>query len=148
MESKREVIAAIIEGFPGGKPAAAAVLGMNIVRFNNHQYESKGSRPFDDDQIYQLEQIAGTTHYANYIARLYEGVYVPRTERDELDSVELESLLMNLCASNGELHITISQTTQDGVISKTEEKMINEKRDRALVALHQYIEATKAIYKR
>lgn len=148
MDSRREVIAAIIDVFPGGKPAAAAVLGMNITRFNNHQYESKGNRPFDEDQINQLESIAGTELYAQYIARMYDGVFVKNSRKDDLDGEALEALLLNQCAAIGEMHLTIKQAINDGEISKKEEKLINDKRDQALVALHQYLEATKLIYKR
>ena len=148
MDSKREAIARIVEDFPGGKEAAAAVLGMNVTKFNNHQYECKGTRPLDEGQIFHLEQVAGTSHYADYIAKMYGGVFVQKQNEEDIDHVAIESMLMELCASYGQLHITVSEATSDGVISQKEENQINARRDQHIATLHKYLDGQISLHRR
>lgn len=85
--ARKEAMSAIICSV-GGRENAAARLNMKTVKkFDNHAYQSAGCRPLTDAQIYQLEQVAGTTHYPSYIAGIYGGMFVPIAEPDSLDNV-------------------------------------------------------------
>nr|EIU3915811.1 hypothetical protein [Pseudomonas aeruginosa] len=60
LDSRRKVVSAIIAAYPGGRDCAAARLGLEIKKFDNHAYESAGHRPLTDEQILLLEQQIGT----------------------------------------------------------------------------------------
>lgn len=78
----------IILALPGGRDYAAVLLGFEDTKqFDNHFYEN--SRPLTESQIFQLEQAAGTHHYANYVAAMYDGLFVPIADPETLDNVEL-----------------------------------------------------------
>lgn len=62
LETLRQVVSAVVCGYPGGRECAAPRLGYELKQFDNRVYEDAGSRPLAYDQIHQLEMDAGTTH--------------------------------------------------------------------------------------
>jgi hypothetical protein len=46
LESRRKVVSAIIRAFPGGRECAAALLGLELKKFDNHAYENAGTSPW------------------------------------------------------------------------------------------------------
>ena len=89
LTSRRKVMSALINAYPGGRECAAAQLGLELKKFDNQAYESNGHRPLADEQIYLLEQVTGTTLLPDYICRLYGGVFVPMPADTELDNLDL-----------------------------------------------------------
>ncbi|WP_304363207.1 YmfL family putative regulatory protein, partial [Pseudomonas citronellolis] len=77
LDSRRKVVQAIIGAYPGGRECAATRLGLDLKKFDNHAYESAGSRPLTDEQLHVLEQDANTTYLPEYLAQLYNGMFVP-----------------------------------------------------------------------
>ena len=61
LTSRRKVMSALINAYPGGRECAAAQLGLELKKFDNQAYESNGHRPLADEQIYLLEQVTGTS---------------------------------------------------------------------------------------
>ncbi|MCF6759932.1 YmfL family putative regulatory protein [Pseudomonas fragi] len=120
LEARKEAMRAIIRSV-GGRINAAAHLEMeNVKKFDNHAYQSAGCRPLTDAQIYQLEQVAGTTHYPSYIAGIYGGIFVPVAEPDSLDNVELYTRCVQTAAKRGTVDQIIAQAIEDGVINEVE----------------------------
>ena len=116
----KEAMSAIICS-AGGRENAAARLNMKTVKkFDNHAYQSAGCRPLTDAQIYQLEQVAGTTHYPSYIAGIYGGMFVPIAEPDSLDNVEMYTRCVKTAAKRGTVDQIIAQALEDGVINQVE----------------------------
>ncbi|WP_033996364.1 YmfL family putative regulatory protein, partial [Pseudomonas aeruginosa] len=74
LETRRQVVSAIIGAYPGGRECAAARLGLDLKKFDNHAYENAGSKPLSDDQLLLLEQETGTSHFPEYVAHLYGGM--------------------------------------------------------------------------
>ena len=91
-----------------------------VKKFDNHAYQSAGCRPLTDAQIYQLEQVAGTTHYPSYIAGIYGGMFVPIAEPDSLDNVEMYTRCVKTAAKRGTVDQIIAQALEDGVINQVE----------------------------
>jgi hypothetical protein len=105
----------------GGRENAATRLNMkNVKKFDNHAYQSAGCRPLTDAQIYQLEQVAGTTHYPSYIAGIYGGMFVPIAAPDSLDNVEMYTRCVQTAAKRGTVDQIIAQALEDGVINQVE----------------------------
>lgn len=124
LKTRREVVSAIICVFEGGRECAAARIGLPLKKFDNHAYENNNCRPLTDSQIFQLEQVTGTKHLANYVAALYGGMFVPVTHPDNLDNVEMYARAMQSSAKQGSVDQAIAQALEDGVITDAEAELI------------------------
>lgn len=120
LDSRKSVVMAVIGAYPGGREYASADLGMPLKRFDNQAYENAGSRPLTDEHIHRLEQVAGTTFLADYIASLYGGMFVPLSLPETLDNVELYSRSLKASAKRGKVDQIMSAALDDGVIEKRE----------------------------
>ncbi|WP_025808351.1 YmfL family putative regulatory protein [Pseudomonas chlororaphis] len=124
LETLRQVVSAVICAFPGGRESAAARLGYELKRFDNHVYENAGSRPLSYDQIHQLEQDTGTTFLPEFISHLYGGMFVPLVQPEKLDNVDLYARAVNTAAKRGVVDQIIAKALDDGVIEQDEAKAI------------------------
>lgn len=120
LETRRQVMSAVVCAYPGGRECAAARLGLPLKRLDNQVYENAGAQPLSDAQLHQLEQTTGTTHLPDYICALYGGVFVPMPERGELDNVELFERALNTQAKRGRVDQLIVQALDDGLIDEAE----------------------------
>lgn len=120
LDSRRKVVSAIIQAYPGGRECAAALLGMELKKFDNQAYESAGHRPLADDQLHALEQVAGTTYLPDYLCGMYGGVFVPMPEAEALDNLELLARAMTTAVKRGKVDALILQALDDGVIDEPE----------------------------
>ena len=118
--ARKEAMSAIICSVGGRENAATRLKMKNVKKFDNHAYQSAGCRPLTDAQIYQLEQVAGTTHYPSYIAGIYGGMFVPIAEPDSLDNVEMYTRCVKTAAKRGTVDQIIAQALEDGVINQVE----------------------------
>ena len=128
---------AVIGAYPGGREYASADLGMPIKKFDNQAYESAGSRPLTDVHIHRLEQVAGTTFLADYIASMYGGMFVPISLPKDLDNVELFCRSVKAAAKRGMVDQIIADALDDGQINKRES-------DEIIAALIRYMSARYA----
>ena len=124
LKTRREVVSAIICTYPGGRECAAARIGLPLKKFDNHAYENNNCRPLTDVQIYQLEQQTGTQHFANYVASMYGGMFVPVADPGSLDNVEMYTRAMQSSAKQGTVDQIIAQALEDGVITEDEAELI------------------------
>lgn len=120
LSTLREVVSTIICAYPGGRECAAARLGINLKKFDNHAYENNGVRPLTEVQIHQLELQTGTTHLANYVAGLYGGIFVPVADPESLDNVELYTMSVQVAAKRGTVDQIIAKALDDGFINESE----------------------------
>lgn len=120
LETRRQVMSAVIAAFPGGRESAAARLGLPLKKLDNHLYENAGSQPLTDAQVHQLEQQAGTNFLADYICNLYGGVFVPMPDEAELDNLELYARSLTTTHKRGLVDQLIAQALVDGVIDEAE----------------------------
>ena len=124
LKTRREVVSAIICTYPGGRECAATRIGLPLKKFDNHAYENNNCRPLTDSQIYQLEQETGTQHFANYVASMYGGMFVPVADPGSLDNVEMYTRAMQSSAKQGTVDQIIAQALEDGVITEDEAELI------------------------
>ena len=101
LATKRQVMSAVINDYEGGRECAAARLGYELKKFDNHIYENAGSRPLNDEQIHLLEQDMGTTYLPEYIAAMYGGMFVPLAKPETLDNVDLYNRSVRAAAKRG-----------------------------------------------
>lgn len=124
LKTRREVVSAIICTFEGGRERAAARIGLPLKKFDNHAYENNNCRPLTDMQIFQLEQVTGTQHLANYVAAMYGGMFVPVIAPENLDNVEMYARAIQASAKQGTVDQIIAQALEDGVITEREAELI------------------------
>ncbi|MFK0032992.1 YmfL family putative regulatory protein [Pseudomonas monteilii] len=148
LETLRQVVSAVICAFPGGRESAAALLGYELKRFDNHLYENAGSRPLSYDQIHQLETVTGTTLLPEFVAHLYGGMFVPLATPDTLDNVDLYSRAVKSAAKRGIVDQIIHKALEDGVIEPGEAKSIMVAHTRYLAARQSEVLATIQLHSR
>lgn len=142
LETLRQVVSAVVCAFPGGRECAAARLGYELKRFDNHLYENAGSRPLTYDQIHRLETDAGTTFLPEFIAHMYGGMFVPLATPETLDNVELYRRSVKTDAKRGVVDQIIAKALEDGVIEEGEAKEIMQAHKRYLAARSAEVLAT------
>ncbi|WP_252275197.1 YmfL family putative regulatory protein [Pseudomonas subflava] len=120
LDSRRRVVQAVIAAFPGGRECAATALGMDLKQFDNKAYENPGHRPLLDDQIRQLELIAGTSYLPDYVSGLYSGVHVPMPENGELDNLDLYQRSLVADVAEGKVDQIIVKALEDGRLTEQE----------------------------
>ncbi len=147
LDTRRQVMSAVVCDYPGGRECAAARLGLPIKKLDNHVYENAGSRPLSDEQLHQLEQEAGTTHFPDYVAALYGGVFVPVANPDELDNIELFERCMKTAVKRGAVDRIIAEALSNGEIDNEEARAILEAHRQHIAARHSEIHAVILLHK-
>lgn len=141
LESRRQVMRAVVASYAGGRECAAARLGLPIKRFDNQLYETNGCQPLTDEQLHQLEQDAGTTHLPDYVAALYGGVFVPLANPDELDNIDLYARALVTSTRRGAVDQFIADALADGVIDALEVEAILAAHRKHIAARHEEVQA-------
>ncbi|WP_315807510.1 YmfL family putative regulatory protein [Pseudomonas sp. C9-3] len=147
LATRRQVVRAIIEAFPGGREMAAAWLGLELKKFDNHAYESSGSRPLTDDQLLALEQHAGTSFYADFVSRQYGGVFVLMPPDTELDNLDLYARSLATDVAEGKVNQIIAHALRDGRIGEAELAEIIAAHRKHIAARHAEIGAVITLHR-
>lgn len=147
LETRRQMMSAVVCAYPGGRECAAARLGLDLKKFDNHLYENAGSRPLSDEQIHMLEQESGTTHFPDYVAALYGGLFVPVANPDELDNIELFERCMKTAVKRGAVDRIIAEALSNGEIDEGEARAILEAHRQHMAARHSEIHAVILLHK-
>jgi len=147
LKTRREVVSAIIRSYPNGREGAALRLGMKVKKFDNHAYENAGCRPLSDAQVFMLEQAHGTVHFANYVAQMYGGLFVPVSAPETLDNVELYARSVQVSAKRGCVDQAIAKALEDGSISEKEAEIILNAHNHHMAARHAEVLAAIDLYR-
>ncbi|WPN50925.1 YmfL family putative regulatory protein [Pseudomonas sp. P9_2] len=124
LETRRQVMAAVSNAFPGGMDCAAARLGIKDKRLENQIYETAGCKPLSDTEIFVLESETKTELLPDYICAMYGGVFVKIPEARELDNVDLYQRSLAASAQRGALDQMVASALEDGEIDSNEAKKI------------------------
>lgn len=146
LESRRQVMSAVINAYPGGRECAAARLGLPLKKLDNQMYESTGHRPLSDEQILLLERQAGTTHLPDYICGLYGGVFVPIADPETLDNLDLYNRSVKTAVKRGRVDQIIAEALEDGVIDEREVETILAAHRKHIAARHAEVHAVIVLH--
>ena len=146
LETRRQMMSAVVCAYPGGRECAAARLGLDLKKLDNHLYENAGSRPLSDEQIHLLEQQAGTSHFPEYVAAMYGGVFVPDANQGDLDNIELYERSMRTAVLRGTVDQILSEALASGDIDEHERKVILAAHRRHVAARHAEINAVIVLH--
>ncbi|MCM2317970.1 MAG: hypothetical protein NDI93_01415 [Pseudomonas sp.] len=148
LETRRQVMSAVICAYPGGRECAAALLGLQLKKLDNAAYEAAGHRPLSDEQVHMLEHQTGTTFLPDYICGLYGGVFVPIADVEKLDNVELYSMAMDTGSKRGVVDRIIANALADGQIDEAELAEIVAAHRKHIAARHAEVEAVITLHRR
>lgn len=146
LETRRQMMSAVVCAYPGGRECAAARLGMDVKKFDNHLYENAGSKPLSDEQIHLLEQQAGTSHFPDYVAAMYGGVFVPDANPGDLDNLALYERSMRTAVLRGAVDQILCEALENGYIDEDERKVILAAHHRHMAARHEEINAVIVLH--
>lgn len=141
------MVSAIIRAYPGGRAQAAAHLGLELKKFDNHAYENNNARPLNDLQLCQLEATAHTTFFPDFVASLYGGIFVKVADVDVLDNVELYTMSMVTSARRGAVDLEIAKALADGSISNAEAEEIMRAHEAHMSARHTEVLSAIALHR-
>jgi hypothetical protein len=120
LETRRQVMRAVVAAYPGGRECAAPRIGLELKKLDNHVYENAGSQPLTDDQLHHLEEQTGTTHLPDYICAMYGGVFVAMPSADALDNIDLYTRSLDTDVKEGRVDQMIANALDDGRIDEAE----------------------------
>ncbi|WP_367863216.1 YmfL family putative regulatory protein [Pseudomonas guariconensis] len=120
LDSRRKAVMAAVAAFPGGRECAATHLGLDLKQFDNKLYENAGSRPLSDDQVRQLELVAGSSFLPDYLSGLYNGVFVAMPEDTPLDNIDLYARSLVADVAEGKVDQIIAKALEDGRLDESE----------------------------
>lgn len=120
LDTRRQVMSAVVADYPGGRDCAAARLGLPLKKLENHLYENAGSQPLSDVQLRQLEEQSSSTRLPDYICALYGGVFVAMPEAEALDNIDLYTRSLATDIKKGQVDQIIAQALADGRIDEAE----------------------------
>lgn len=147
LKTRKDVVSAIIRAYPGGRAKAAAHLGLELKKFDNHAYENNNARPLNDLQLCQLEANAHTTFLPEFVASLYGGIFVKVADVDVLDNVELYTMSMVTSARRGAVDLEIGKALADGSISNAEAEEIMRAHEAHMSARHTEVLSAIALHR-
>lgn len=148
LDSRRRAVLAVVAAFPGGRECAATCLGLELKQFDNKLYENPGHRPLTDEQVLQLEKVAGTTYLPDYLTGLYNGVFVAMPELGELENLDLLARAMTTTVKRGKVDAMILKALDDGEIDEAELAEIITAHRRHIAARHTEVSAILALHSR
>lgn len=108
----------------GGRVVVASALGMSLDQFNNHLYEKCGSRPLTLRELESIEDLSGTSLFAEYAALRAGKLLVENPKPDSIDNVDLFDIEMRIAATKGELAQAKMSAAEDGVIDNREKQKL------------------------
>lgn len=147
LKTRKDVVSAIIRAYPGGRAQAAAHLGLELKKFDNHAYENNNARPLNELQLCQLEATAHTTFLPEFIASLYGGIFVKVADVDALDNIELYAMSMVTSAKRGAVDLEIAKALADGSISNAEAEEIMHAHEAHMSARHTEVLSAIALHR-
>lgn len=146
LDSRRKAVMTAVAGFPGGRECAATHLGIDLKKLENQVYENPGHRPLTDEQVRQVELIAGTTYLPDYLCALYGGVFVPMPEATELDNLSLYTRSLATDVAQGKVDQIIAKALEDGRITEAELAKIIAAHRVHIAARHAEVEAVITLH--
>ncbi len=146
LETRRQMMSAVVCAYPGGRECAAARLGMDLKKFDNHLYENAGSKPLSDEHIHLLEQQAGTRFFPDSVAAMYGGTFVPDANPGELDNIDLYERHLRTDVLRGAVDQILAQALENGFIDEHERKVIMAAHRRHAAARNEEINAVIVLH--
>lgn len=122
----RNAVLQIIGSVSGTWAVSAAYLGMSEAALRSRVYENKGWQLSTRDAL-SLQQMSGTTHFAEAIAIESGGTFVKLPGMDEIENDSIQALFNQNYAELGALFSTFTAAIGDGEIDDAERALLQAK---------------------
>lgn len=119
----RSAVLKTISGITGKWVVAAAHLGMTENALKNRAYEAKGQSLTTDDAL-ALQELSGTTYFAEAIAIASGGTFVKLPDIGEIENDSIQQMFNQNYAEIGRLFEAFTTAVADGVIDERERAQI------------------------
>jgi hypothetical protein len=136
----RRAVLDMVNAVDGKWVVAAAHLGMSESSLKNRAYETKGQSLSTADSL-ALQQLSGTTLFAEAIACASNGTFVALPQASEIENDSIHAVFNETYREIGRLFETFTNATKDGVIDRHERAALEE----LGVALHKRTESLLAL---
>lgn len=125
VDNINSAITAMCKAYPSGRVGMANAMGMSIDQFHNHMYQKVGSRFFTLAELELMEDLSGTSLFAEYSANRRGRLLVDIPKPETLDNVDLFQHEMQSNAEKGKLDLAKYAALEDGVIDSREKKTLS-----------------------
>lgn len=119
----RSAVLKMVNAVTGKWIVAAAHLGMTENALKNRVYETKGQSLSTDDKL-ALQQLSGTTHFAEAIASASGGTFIKLPSIEQIENDSIQTMFNQNYAELGQLFATFTDAIADGVIDDIERRQL------------------------
>lgn len=121
----RSAVLGMINSVSGKWVVASAHLGMSESALKNRAYETKGQSLSTSDAL-ALQQLSGTTLFAEAIATISVGTFVALPPLEGIDNDSIHAKFNETYREIGRVFETFTEATKDGVIDRVERAALEE----------------------
>lgn len=115
------------KAMPGGWSAMAAAMGLSLPNLENRVYNRR-NQAMDVHEALQLQEFSGTTLFAEAVAQVSGGVFIPMPAMGKIDQSEIGQIYMELVEEVGKLAREWREATRDGEVDPKERQRMEEVR--------------------
>ncbi|ELF3920589.1 hypothetical protein RNF01_002954 [Salmonella enterica] len=141
-----DVARGIVTGLRGGYTEAVSWIGHReaVGETGTTKSSLENRLRGDGDQIFPLgwtvllDQVNGTHHFADAVAREYGGTYVPPIEIEYVNNADINQRLLEVYEELGILSQKARGAMEDGVIDSREKREINHEHHQVIAKLEEY----------
>lgn len=141
-----DVARGIVTGLRGGYTEAVSWIGRKEIVGGTGTSETSLQNRLrgDGDQIFPLgwtvllDQVSGTHHFADAVARVYGGVFVPHPDIEKVENADISQKLLEAVEEVGIYSRKSREAAGDGVIDLQERKEIEAKFDQAITRMQEH----------
>lgn len=140
----RKAYLSMIRAMAGGWDAMAAALGMSKASLENRVFERK--QRMHVDTALHIQALSGTTYFAEAVARVSGGVFVPLPQTHHADREEIFDKQQELISEFGELLKEFRDFTSDGELDEREKQQLGLVADQIHRSLRELLSITFAVF--
>ena len=145
MSTQREVVNGMLRRFGHGPDSLAAAMGMTPTQFHNRRYGLR-NQCFEEEHYLAMQSLSGSSLYAEHIARLSGGVFVPLPEVVEVDNDELLTRQLELAEEVGALARLMKESIADGSINAMERAALYGEASKLFRMAHELVGVAVLVY--
>lgn len=145
MSTQREVVNGMLKAFGHGTDAMAIAMGLNPTQFHNRRYGLR-NQCFEEEHYLAMQSLSGSSLYAEHIARLSGGVFVPLPDVGNVDNDELLNRQLELAEEVGALAKLMKDSIRDGSINAGERSALYDEASKLFRMAHELVGVAVLVY--
>ncbi len=143
MKSLRQITREMVKAVGLDDVCEALILSADAA---DNRLNGRNGQGFTTHQQLKIQKMAGSTHYADYVAFESGGAFVKFPDATVADDESLSEKFMELHAHIGELSQTYFEATRDGKITPDEKAKLELLRSKVIKLMHEWMALSFLIY--